>query len=1115
MANNKLILRTLTSPWVYPTTDITKNSVLTHTDVDNNFIYLKGEVVYTAQTSGTDLILNKINNSNITIDLSSMNDGSGAFTSTTANNSIIPTIPFGNSNDSDNASILGGSNNTITTGYTSSVIGGGSGNTMPSYSPTTPYQNEYLFSATHYDNNIAGGSNNQISSYASTIGGGSNNQIGKGFVYTYGAYGYYYESRFGGGSIISGGLDNIIGDYSAFANIDGGEKNRIGVLGRYSSYATFNVKWNTIGGGVENLIYATLTGTSSSINIISGGRLNKIKDSSSSVIGGGFNNWIVDSRECTNNGMASRTYNSWGSSISGRLNKIIGADKSVISGGEFNVIKSGSTYSFIGGGEKNVVKSASTYSSIVGGSGNTITSSNFSTIVGGSGNTVNHSHSHILGSNIISVSANTTHIEKLNIKTLNGTTAVTSLAIDADGMVVDGTSLGGVDGPFTSTTAFNTIIPTIPFNNVNDGAYSSILGGGNNVISGVHICQTIAGGGFNSVSQNFSTVGGGANNEIEASHSFVGSGYKNKIIPTSSAGKENSIVGGKLNLIGGVSNKSTIVGGLSNIITGSTSSTIGGGDNNEIDVSHGFIGGGSTNHIVDGVKSIIGGGQQNEIHEQHSFIGGGVNNIINSSNFGQSNNIVGGWGNIVSGTFSTVGGGKNNHIITGWANTIAGGYDNTTNSGGKNIIGGGDNNTINNYYYSSILGGELNVVNHSHSHIIGSNITTVSANTTHVEKLNIKTLNGTTAVTALALDADGMVVDGTSLDGVGAFTHVASGIITPTNAYGNTIIEASNYSTIAGGQNNTIASGSTYSFIGGGFNNVIDTYSYRSTIAGGVNNNIDNGGYRSFIGGGENNDIIGGSYGSTIAGGLTNVIGGSRNSIIGGGSNNIILTSSVASTISGGFSNTINDSTYGVISGGRLNGISGSSDYSIIVGGRGNAISGSSVFSTIGGGSGNTLNHSYAHILGSNITSVSANTTHVEKLNIGTLSIVTTGTTIIDNLGIESNGMVVKSYTTKRLEIGDWDMTASTQVTVAHGLSATEWKTILRSDALIRNDSDTVYVPLNGIEAPSTGLPNGGVAAYDSTNITLSRYTTGDFDTNDFNSTSYNRGWVTFDYIGD
>lgn len=152
---------------------------------------------------------------------------------------------------------------------------------------------------------------------------------------------------------------------------------------------------------------------------------------------------------------------------------------------------------------------------------------------------------------------------------------------------------------------------------------------------------------------------------------------------------------------------------------------------------------------------------------------------------------------------------------------------------------------------------------------------------------------------------------------------------------------------------------------------------------------------------------------------------------------------------------------------------------------------------------------------GQNITGTTDDTVYVPNLNIGTLSIVTTGTTIIDNLGIESSGLVVKSYTTKRLEIGDWDMTATTQVNVAHGLSATEWKTMLESNVLIRNDSDTVYAPLKSLNLPSTGLMNGGVSVIDSTNITLGRYTTGGFDDGAFTSTSYNRGWVTFDYIKD
>lgn len=69
MSNNKLILRSVNSPWVTPFNDITTGSVLSWADVDNNFIYLKGEVIYSGQTFGTNLILNKINGNDISIDL--------------------------------------------------------------------------------------------------------------------------------------------------------------------------------------------------------------------------------------------------------------------------------------------------------------------------------------------------------------------------------------------------------------------------------------------------------------------------------------------------------------------------------------------------------------------------------------------------------------------------------------------------------------------------------------------------------------------------------------------------------------------------------------------------------------------------------------------------------------------------------------------------------------------------------------------------------------------------------------------------------------------------------------------------------------------------------------
>jgi hypothetical protein len=63
--NNKLILRTTNGPWVTPISDINKGSVLTHVELDSNFIYLKGEVIYSATTSGGTINLHKINGDKI------------------------------------------------------------------------------------------------------------------------------------------------------------------------------------------------------------------------------------------------------------------------------------------------------------------------------------------------------------------------------------------------------------------------------------------------------------------------------------------------------------------------------------------------------------------------------------------------------------------------------------------------------------------------------------------------------------------------------------------------------------------------------------------------------------------------------------------------------------------------------------------------------------------------------------------------------------------------------------------------------------------------------------------------------------------------------------------
>ena len=67
--NNNLILRTLTSPYG----DITKGSVLSQSELDGDFIYLKGEVIYSAKTDNGIVNLKKNNGNDISFKI----NGSG------------------------------------------------------------------------------------------------------------------------------------------------------------------------------------------------------------------------------------------------------------------------------------------------------------------------------------------------------------------------------------------------------------------------------------------------------------------------------------------------------------------------------------------------------------------------------------------------------------------------------------------------------------------------------------------------------------------------------------------------------------------------------------------------------------------------------------------------------------------------------------------------------------------------------------------------------------------------------------------------------------------------------------------------------------------------------
>ena len=104
-------------------------------------------------------------------------------------------------------------------------------------------------------------------------------------------------------------------------------------------------------------------------------------------------------------------------------------------------------------------------------------------------------------------------------------------------------------------------------------------------------------------------------------------------------------------------------------------------------------------------------------------------------------------------------------------------------------------------------------------------------------------------------------------------------------------------------------------------------------------------------------------------------------------------------------------------------------------------------------------------------------------------------------------------YTKVVLEIGDWNMDSVANTQVMHGLFGVEWQTISNVSVVIRTDDDVTYSLLSEADTSiSQGLPNGTVERWNNTNIYLKRRDTGGFDSVDYDSTSYNRGWITFEY---
>lgn len=98
---------------------------------------------------------------------------------------------------------------------------------------------------------------------------------------------------------------------------------------------------------------------------------------------------------------------------------------------------------------------------------------------------------------------------------------------------------------------------------------------------------------------------------------------------------------------------------------------------------------------------------------------------------------------------------------------------------------------------------------------------------------------------------------------------------------------------------------------------------------------------------------------------------------------------------------------------------------------------------------------------------------------------------------------------TKVIEIGDWNMDADDRVFISLPIASHK---IRRISALIRADDDTDANPRRYSIYSYDSSMGGECIIYDNT-VAISRPNASFFNSSLFDSTSFNRGWLTIDYI--
>jgi len=407
--NNNLILRTLNSPYG----DTTKGTVLSQGELDDNFLYLKGQSINSINNSNDILFFNRINGDVLT-----------AFTTTT------PTVTSGSySNGTATFYNSTGTSFTISGFYTGATDVYVTGGTYDSLTGVAEFTNNtggtFTLSGYYVPVDLywtAGSSGtNSITVVGPTgtdatgsfsVAEGINNQVDGASSYVGG-----FQSVNNGDISFLHAVNSIItiGDSST---ILGGQSNTIGVnASTNKENSIINGDNSTITGGcyTNNITSSSNVGITDSI-------LSNIVNSSGSMIGVQYQSGIYNSDVCTITDNTESAYNNiiiggWQCGITGALsscnilggqanqitgssnsssystitngaeNKVFDSYGSSILNGLNNKIINGSIQSTIINGQNHQVL-ASYYASILGGETNYINESNGSAIIGGQFNSI-------------------------------------------------------------------------------------------------------------------------------------------------------------------------------------------------------------------------------------------------------------------------------------------------------------------------------------------------------------------------------------------------------------------------------------------------------------------------------------------------------------------------------------------------------------------------------------------------------------------------------------------------------------------------------------------------------------------------------------------------------